>query len=76
MSIIILYSLIIEICIKNNFHLLKFFIMDEMRNNLSKNKFYLTIFMVNKNKNKRKLYYFLESYFKNNYKKIINHYLK
>ena len=50
--------------------------MDEMRNNLSKNKFYLTIFMVNKNKNKRKLYYFLESYFKNNYKKIINHYLK
>lgn len=50
--------------------------MDEMRNNLSKNKFYLTIFMVNKNKNKRKLYYFLESYFKNNYQKIINHYLK
>jgi hypothetical protein len=76
MNKIIIYSLIIEICTKNNFKLLKFFIMDEMKNNLSRNKFYLTIFMVNKNENKRKLYYFLESYIKNNYQKIINHYLK
>lgn len=76
MNKIILYSIILEICTKNNFHLLKFFIMDEMKNNLSKKQFYLTIFMINKNKNKRKFYYFLELYIKNNYQKIVNHYLK
>ena len=75
MNEIILYSLIIEICVKNKFNLLKFFIMDEMKNNLSKNKFYLTIFMVNKNKNKKNIYNFLELYIKNNYQKIINHYI-
>lgn len=76
MNKIILYSIILEICTKNNFHLLKFFIMDEMKNKLSKKQFYLTIFMINKNKNKRKFYYFLETYIKNNYQKIVNHYLK
>lgn len=76
MNKIILYSIILEICTKNNFHLLKFFIMDEMKNKLSKKQFYLTIFMINKNKNKRKFYYFLELYIKNNYQKIVNHYLK
>ena len=76
MNKIILYSIILEICTKNNFHLLKFFIMDEMKNKLSKKQFYLTIFMINKNKNKRKFYYFLETYIKNNYQKIVNHYSK
>ena len=75
MNDIILYSTIIHICNKNNYKLLKFFLLENLRKKIKKNKFLIIIFMSNKIKNKTDLYNFLEKFIKNNYKKIIKHYI-
>jgi len=72
MNNVIIYSTIIHICNEQNFKLLKFFMLDNLRKKIKKNKFLIILFM-SKNINKNKyLYKFLNSYITKNYKKIIN----
>lgn len=75
MNDIILYSTIINICNKNNYKLLKFFILENLRNKINKKRFMIIIFMSNKIKNKTYLYLFLDNFMKKNYSKIIKSYL-
>ncbi len=75
MNDIILYSTIINICNKNNYKLLKFFILENLRNKINKKRFMIIIFMSNKIKNKTFLYLFLDNFMKKNYSKIIKSYL-
>ena len=76
MNELILYSIILEICEKNNFTLLRFFILDSMKKKFTKKKFYLILMLVKKNKKNKEFYNFLDNFIKNNYSKIINHYTK
>lgn len=74
MNDVILYSTIIRICNENNYKLLKFFILENLRNKINKKKFMIIIFMSNKTKNKSNLYIFLNNFIGKNYTKIINFY--
>ena len=74
MNDVILYSTIIRICNENNYKLLKFFILENLRNKINKKKFMIIIFMSNKTKNKSDLYIFLNNFIEKNYTKIINFY--
>lgn len=75
MNIVIIYSYIIKICDENNYKLLKFFFLDDLRKKLKKRKFLIIIFMSQKIKNKNNFYYALNLFIKKNYKFIINYYL-
>lgn len=75
MNDVILYSTIIHICNTNNYKLLKFFILENLRNKINKKRFMIIIFMSNKIKNKTHLYLFLDNFIKNNYSKIVKSYL-
>lgn len=76
MNDVILYSTIIHICNENNYKLLKFFILENLRNKIKKKKFMIIIFMSNKIKNKSQLYLFLDNFIKKNYNNIIKYYTK
>lgn len=74
MNDVIIYSRIIKICNDNNYKLLKFFILDELKQKFNKKKFMIIIFMSNKIKNKPIQYHFLDNFIKKNYSKIIKFY--
>ena len=77
MNDIKLYSTIIKICNDNDFKLLKFFIVDNLKKKMDKKRFLLILLLSNKMKNKLSpLYIFFNKYIINNHDKILKHYSK
>jgi len=76
MSKIKLYSILLHITTKNKHKLLRFFLLDEMKNKLSKSQFYLTLFLAKQPQKNILLYDFLEKYIQKNYQHVVNCYLK
>ena len=71
MSKLKLYSILLQITTKNKHKLLRFFLLDEMKNKLSKSQFYLTLFLAKQHQKNILLYNFLEKYIQKNYQHIV-----